>query len=628
MNDAQRRVLRNQHGTILKNLVLDTDILGLLLQRDALTENMVQTIQSKASQHEKIIELLLMLPKRGPKAFPVFLEAVRKHSSFLADKLETDYEKEHKHMIEEQAKATETRKEEQHAHHDNPHSRQDNPHDLDLSSLTGPQHTPRAATNQDKAFEKSFRTKEQYSERRHSLSISTANHAMTSSIVQQNLNTLYTKMKSKLQTNNTREHSFASPEPATFKMVDKLLEELFHNLEEYEMTSSQCHALFGGKDRNYPLVSHIINIQKAKRELEQDLKTKDIQKNKYADHISKLENRCRNQATEVNHLNEEIKKLKEELEKLQAINSEREEKQKIIDELRKMVMDADTSKKSKLRSSYLALHYDSNSTEIKQLRAEVRSLMMDNENLKTENLMLKKSENMKKLAKLREDQTNNPKLELKLSDNAEKEESRDSASRGRTMVSSHSPYKSPPRKLDTERPSPFLYLEKSFVRASNDSVNSIDKEADTIGRVAKGKGSDLDFKFSETGQNVSLGQKRSPSKDRSNKRVTFLSDIGIGQQYDPSSSESKNPKSSPDFDKEKDKTNSTPNGHITNVVLAKPEKAPPGRGRTKQSSLKARATSKRSSSLNIISNSRDIMKMSSQLIQKSRNLRQPTTAGH
>ena len=44
-----------------------------------------------------------------------------------------------------------------------------------------------------------------------------------------------------------REHSFSTPEPATFKMVDKLLEEVFHMLEEHETTFSQCHALLGGK---------------------------------------------------------------------------------------------------------------------------------------------------------------------------------------------------------------------------------------------------------------------------------------------------------------------------------------------------------------------------------------------
>ncbi|XP_060558155.1 caspase-2-like [Ruditapes philippinarum] len=93
MNDIQKKVLRNHHGDILKNLVLDQDMLGYLLHKDILTEASVQTIQAKSSQHEKITELLLLLPKRGSKAFPIFLEGVKKYSPFLGDKLEMNYEK-------------------------------------------------------------------------------------------------------------------------------------------------------------------------------------------------------------------------------------------------------------------------------------------------------------------------------------------------------------------------------------------------------------------------------------------------------------------------------------------------------------------------------------------------------
>lgn len=45
MNDAQKKVLRQHHGDILKNLVIDQDVLGFLLHRDILTESLVQTIQ-------------------------------------------------------------------------------------------------------------------------------------------------------------------------------------------------------------------------------------------------------------------------------------------------------------------------------------------------------------------------------------------------------------------------------------------------------------------------------------------------------------------------------------------------------------------------------------------------------
>jgi len=353
------------------------------------------------------------------------------------------------------------------------------------------------------------------------------------------------------------------------------------------------------------------------------------------------------QATEVNHLNEEIKKLKEEIEKLQAVNSEREEKQKIIDELRKMVMEADTSKKSKLRSSYLALHYDSNSSEIKQLRAEVRTLKYENENLKTENLMLKKSENLKKLQKLREEQTvNATAIEVKSVDGDERE----SVSKGQSasMFATHVPSRNAQaRKYEMDRQTSFIYQEKSFVRASTEALNQVEKDTEISGRASRPKNNekekevqDLDFKFSENAQSVSQGHKRSPSKDRANKRVTFLSDLA--KQYHEHYGDSADPPVASSADTAvkaggaKPLTNgyASPSGKASEntktngpTAILKAEKQPtPSRGRPKQSSLKTRANQKRSVSLNSISSSRDLMKMSSQLIQKSRTLRQPT--GH
>lgn len=146
----------------------------------------------------------------------------------------------------------------------------------------------------EKAFEKTFRARD-VTERRHSLTVSTSGHTLSSNIMQQHLNNMYTKLKSHLHRHPHHDDQGITPEPITFKIVEKVLDEVCSQLDEHEMTFSQCHALLGGRDRNYPLVSHIINIQKAKRQFEQDLKEKEIQKNKYADHISKLENRCRNQ---------------------------------------------------------------------------------------------------------------------------------------------------------------------------------------------------------------------------------------------------------------------------------------------------------------------------------------------
>ncbi|XP_045181579.2 myosin heavy chain, striated muscle-like [Mercenaria mercenaria] len=613
MNDAQKKVLRNHHGDILKNLVLDQDILGFLLHKDILSESLVQAIQAKPSQHEKITELLLLLPKRGVKAFPIFLEAVKKYSPYLGDKIEMNYEKEQKLMAAEHKEES-----------------QNSPkHDVENEHST----SAKPPKQHEKAFEKTFKNKE-ITERRHSLSVSTTNHTLSSNIMQQHLNNMYTKLKSHLHKHSHTDRDLITPEPITFKMVDKLLDDVCTHLDEHEMTFSQCHALLGGRDRNYPLVSHIINIQKAKRQLEQDVKEKEIQKNKYADHISKLENRCRNQTTEINHLNEEIKKLKEDIEKLQAINSEREEKQKIIDELRKMVMDADTTKKSKLRSSYLALHYDTNSTEIKQLRAEARSLKLDNENLKTENLMLKKSDNLKKLAKMREDQMT-PKLETVNGPQSMFEEAKGGNPKmkqrqayGGVTSQSLQARSAFGRRLDVDRGmfASQPHGDRALTRGSVDNLHNT--ETEDRAKVSRSRErerdyQDLDFKFSNS-QNGAVGQKRSPSKDRSNKRVTFLSDTA--NQYENNDNVVRIPTGNehPE-DTPPGKTEASENGpsEIANGTSKGGAKQEKSRGRSK-GLLKSKAQSKRSASLNSMTASRDIMKMSSHLIQKSRNLRQPS----
>lgn len=338
------------------------------------------------------------------------------------------------------------------------------------------------------------------------------------------------------------------------------------------------------------------------------------------------------QTTEINHLNEEIKKMKEEIEKLQVINSEREEKQKIIDELRKMVMDADTTKKSKLRSSYLALHYDSSSTEIKQLRADIRNLKAENENLKTENLMLKKSDNLKKLAKMREDQAAS-KPEISNGPQVVTEENKGNNQKSKQLpvagVASHNMQTRSAfgRKLDIDKGTFITSGEKPLMKGSLDNIHIPDTTADDKAKLAsklkeREKHPDLDFKFNS--QNGSLGQKRTPSRDRSNKRVTFYTESSENKDNVVRIPTADN-ENNEDIHKTKGSANGTgeqsTNGNGKTSSGSKPERS---RGRYKQSHLKAKAATRRSASLNSVTTSRDIMKMSSHLIQKSRNLRHPS----
>ena len=50
-------------------------------------------LQSRPTDQDKINELLQLLPKRGPEAFNCFLDSIKVHSSWLADKLQQTHQK-------------------------------------------------------------------------------------------------------------------------------------------------------------------------------------------------------------------------------------------------------------------------------------------------------------------------------------------------------------------------------------------------------------------------------------------------------------------------------------------------------------------------------------------------------
>lgn len=312
------------------------------------------------------------------------------------------------------------------------------------------------------------------------------------------------------------------------------------------------------------------------------------------------------------------------MEKLEAVTSEKDEKQKIIDELRKMVMEADTSKRNRLRSGYVALHYDSSSTEIKQLRAELGKLRLENENLKSENIMLKRSESLNKLAKMKEQ---NLKPDIETKEDTPIFAKANTCTKQQYAIPGYTPVKSTSKRMDIERQI-FQHqsAQKSFLRASADDIqNETDNEGK--GRQPKPKltdkdklNSELEFKFSSCDVDVT-SQKRSSSKERGSKRVTFVNEVVNSEKI------SKLPDAINVKQKDvKDTTvneQSLPNGNVKGSIL-KPDttKTSPTVGRKKPSHLRLKSATRRSVSLNSLSSSRDIVKMSSQLIQKSRNLRQ------
>ncbi|XP_063150785.1 caspase-2 [Candoia aspera] len=76
MQKCHQEVLKNNRVFLAKQLVLK-ELMEHLIEKDIITEEMMEMIQAKSGSFSQNIELLNLLPKRGPKAFSAFCEALR-----------------------------------------------------------------------------------------------------------------------------------------------------------------------------------------------------------------------------------------------------------------------------------------------------------------------------------------------------------------------------------------------------------------------------------------------------------------------------------------------------------------------------------------------------------------------
>ncbi|TFK01473.1 phosphopantothenate--cysteine ligase [Platysternon megacephalum] len=76
MQQCHQEVLKKNRVSLAKQLVLK-ELLEHLIEKDIITIEMMETIQAKAGSFSQNVELLNLLPKRGPTAFSAFCEALR-----------------------------------------------------------------------------------------------------------------------------------------------------------------------------------------------------------------------------------------------------------------------------------------------------------------------------------------------------------------------------------------------------------------------------------------------------------------------------------------------------------------------------------------------------------------------
>ncbi|XP_061493754.1 caspase-2 isoform X2 [Rhineura floridana] len=76
MQKCHQEVLKKNRVSLAKQLVLK-ELMEHLIEKDIITEAMMEMIQAKSGSFSQNIEFLNLLPKRGPKAFSAFCEALQ-----------------------------------------------------------------------------------------------------------------------------------------------------------------------------------------------------------------------------------------------------------------------------------------------------------------------------------------------------------------------------------------------------------------------------------------------------------------------------------------------------------------------------------------------------------------------
>ncbi|KAF4088187.1 hypothetical protein AMELA_G00079560 [Ameiurus melas] len=77
MNAQDKLALRKNSVTLCKELVVDELLIQYLQAEEILTESMAETILAETTSQKKSCRLLMLLPKRGPRAFITFCAALK-----------------------------------------------------------------------------------------------------------------------------------------------------------------------------------------------------------------------------------------------------------------------------------------------------------------------------------------------------------------------------------------------------------------------------------------------------------------------------------------------------------------------------------------------------------------------
>ncbi|XP_045181591.2 keratin, type II cytoskeletal 75-like [Mercenaria mercenaria] len=398
MNEIQRSVLQRHYKQLSDDIMMTEDLLAALFTRKVFERGMIETIKAEKTPTDQVYKMLSMLPKRGPDAFDIFVDIVKDEYPWLAAMLETSLRTESQMQLSRQnsllnlgcTSATETQL-------DGCTLRQplEVNADSDVKTKVGTFihkqfGQSKRISQQDKKVMEKWLLEQIQSERKSRAkksSISTEEETQDRSActspdpIQGDLQKVYNKVRDEnlsdlLNSVHANKHFEGDNETkdsdeidASFKnntpmdlstVVSKLdgeIDKLINRMNHMEGLLTQCHYILGDPDRKQKLPTLIKDSQVASKQFEKDLNKEKAKTEKmlhelydYCKSINRLENVRQQQRLTIEKNTEEIEKiraenavLREKCTMLETVNNKHMEKEKTLNNLKKMVDDLKSS---------------------------------------------------------------------------------------------------------------------------------------------------------------------------------------------------------------------------------------------------------------------------------------------
>lgn len=93
MNKSQKRTLQKHNPELVHDLELSADLVAKFIHHGLFNEDMIDDIKSERTRKDKIQKLLSQLPRRGPRAFDMFVHSIQDNYPWLADSLRKTHHK-------------------------------------------------------------------------------------------------------------------------------------------------------------------------------------------------------------------------------------------------------------------------------------------------------------------------------------------------------------------------------------------------------------------------------------------------------------------------------------------------------------------------------------------------------